>query len=111
MFHNVNMLIEELQASELERKKLDQMKAEWILNISHDIKTGLLQSKGTLQKSTQSEEHKYGHLVRSTVIDTLNEIHYGNRSIHFHNSNSNSCFSTDFLQIFFLRINISLDST
>ncbi|MBE9912591.1 HAMP domain-containing histidine kinase [Paenibacillus donghaensis] len=46
VFHNVNMLSWNLQASELERKKLDQMKEEWIGNISHDIKTPLASIQG-----------------------------------------------------------------
>lgn len=46
VFYNVNVLTEELQASELERKKLDRMKEEWIANISHDIKTPLASIQG-----------------------------------------------------------------
>jgi len=46
VFYNVNVLSEELQASELERKKLDRMKEEWIANISHDIKTPLASIQG-----------------------------------------------------------------
>ncbi|WP_055108183.1 sensor histidine kinase [Paenibacillus ihumii] len=46
VFHNVNVLSEELQASEAERKKLDRMKEEWIANITHDIKTPLASIQG-----------------------------------------------------------------
>ncbi|GIP56205.1 HAMP domain-containing sensor histidine kinase [Paenibacillus woosongensis] len=46
VFYNVNVLTEELRASELERKKLDRMKEEWIANISHDIKTPLASIQG-----------------------------------------------------------------
>lgn len=46
VFHNVNHLSHELKASEMERKKLDQMKEEWISNISHDIKTPLASIQG-----------------------------------------------------------------
>ncbi|MDR9856856.1 HAMP domain-containing sensor histidine kinase [Paenibacillus sp. VCA1] len=46
VFYNVNVLSEELRASELERKKLDRMKEEWIANISHDIKTPLASIQG-----------------------------------------------------------------
>lgn len=46
VFHNVNILSLELRAGELERKKLDQMKEEWIVNISHDIKTPLASIQG-----------------------------------------------------------------
>lgn len=46
VFYNVNALTEELRASELNRKKLDRMKEEWIANISHDIKTPLASIQG-----------------------------------------------------------------
>lgn len=46
VFHNINVLSHNLQASEQERKKLDQMKEEWIGNISHDIKTPLASIQG-----------------------------------------------------------------
>lgn len=46
VFYSVNVLSEELQASEAERKKLDRMKEEWIANITHDIKTPLASIQG-----------------------------------------------------------------
>ncbi|MWV44170.1 sensor histidine kinase [Paenibacillus sp. HJL G12] len=46
VFYNVNVLSQELKASESERKKLDRMKEEWIGNISHDIKTPLASIQG-----------------------------------------------------------------
>lgn len=46
VFYNVNLLSQELRANENERKKLDQMKEEWIGNISHDIKTPLASIQG-----------------------------------------------------------------
>ncbi|MBW5469506.1 sensor histidine kinase [Brevibacillus formosus] len=46
VFTNVNRLADELKASEKERMKLDQMKEEWIGNISHDIKTPLASIQG-----------------------------------------------------------------
>lgn len=46
VFYNVNVLSEELRASEEERKKLDRMKEEWIANITHDIKTPLASIQG-----------------------------------------------------------------
>lgn len=55
VFHNVNMLTEELRASELERKRLDQMKEEWIVNISHDIKTPLASIQGYAELMRQKD--------------------------------------------------------
>ncbi|GAA0831632.1 HAMP domain-containing sensor histidine kinase [Bifidobacterium pullorum subsp. gallinarum] len=46
VFSNINHLSQELKSSEMERKKLDAMKEEWIGNISHDIKTPLASIQG-----------------------------------------------------------------
>lgn len=55
VFYNVNMLNEELRSSELERKKLDRMKEEWIANISHDIKTPLASIQGYAEMMRDKE--------------------------------------------------------
>jgi len=128
VFYNVNALTEELRASELDRKKLDRMKEEWIANISHDIKTPLASIQGYAEmmrdreyEFTVEEMRDYAEiierkshylkeviedlnlstrlrnkgltlnlkkvnivsLVRSAVIDTLNDARYGNRKIDF----------------------------
>lgn len=128
VFHNVNRLAEELRASDLERKRLDLMKEEWIANISHDIKTPLASIQGYAEMMrdkdydfTADEMRDYAEiierkslyvkdviedlnlstrlrnkgitlnlmtvnmvsLVRSAVIDMLNDARYGNRNIHF----------------------------
>lgn len=128
VFHNVNRLAEELRASDLERKRLDRMKEEWIANISHDIKTPLASIQGYAEMMrdkdydfTADEMRDYAEiierkslyvkdviedlnlstrlrnkgitlnlktvnmvsLVRSAVIDMLNDARYGNRNIHF----------------------------
>lgn len=46
VFSNINHLSQELKSSEMERKKLDAMKEEWIGNVSHDIKTPLASIQG-----------------------------------------------------------------
>ncbi len=46
VFYNVNYLSNQLIAYEKERKKLNQMREEWIGNISHDIKTPLASIQG-----------------------------------------------------------------
>ncbi|MFJ8258571.1 sensor histidine kinase [Peribacillus asahii] len=46
VFYNVNYLSNQLTENERERKKLDQMKEEWIGNISHDMKTPLASIQG-----------------------------------------------------------------
>ncbi len=42
----LNTLSNKLKENELERKKIDKMRDEWIANISHDIKTPLSSIKG-----------------------------------------------------------------
>ena len=129
MFHNVNVLSQNLQASEQERKKLDQMKEEWIGNVSHDIKTPVASIQGyaemmkdkdyqfsieemrdyaeiieskslylrdliedlnlstRLKNKKMTLNKKYVNivsLIRSVVIDTLNDARYTNRDIDFH---------------------------
>ena len=46
MFKKLNTLSNKLSDNELERKKIDKMRNEWIANISHDIKTPLSSIKG-----------------------------------------------------------------
>ncbi|MUG45900.1 sensor histidine kinase [Paenibacillus woosongensis] len=85
VFYNVNVLTEELQASELERKKLDRMKEEWIANISHDIKTPLASIQGYAEMMrdkdydfTAEEMRDYAEIIErkshylKDVIEDLN---------------------------------------
>ncbi|MDU4937721.1 MAG: HAMP domain-containing sensor histidine kinase [Clostridium sp.] len=46
VFKKLNSLSNKLEENELERKKIDKMRDEWIANISHDIKTPLSSIKG-----------------------------------------------------------------
>ncbi|WP_317412256.1 histidine kinase dimerization/phospho-acceptor domain-containing protein, partial [Clostridium baratii] len=46
VFKKLNSLSYKLEENELERKKIDKMRSEWIANISHDIKTPLSSIKG-----------------------------------------------------------------
>lgn len=46
VFKKLNNLSHKLKDNELERKKIDKMRDDWIANISHDIKTPLSSIKG-----------------------------------------------------------------
>ncbi|MBW9157984.1 sensor histidine kinase [Clostridium tagluense] len=46
VYRNLNNLSSTLKSNEIERKKLDKMREEWISNMSHDIKTPLVSIKG-----------------------------------------------------------------
>ncbi|CAH2213586.1 sensor histidine kinase [Tepidibacter aestuarii] len=46
IYYNLNNLSDTLKINEIERKKLDKMREDWIANISHDIKTPLASIKG-----------------------------------------------------------------
>lgn len=85
VFHHVNLLSAELEASEAERKKLDRMKEEWIANITHDIKTPLASIQGYAEmmrdkdyEFTTGEMRDYAEIIEQKshylkdVIEDLN---------------------------------------
>ncbi|PJN54501.1 Alkaline phosphatase synthesis sensor protein PhoR [Paenibacillus sp. GM2FR] len=85
VFANINLLSQELKSSEMERKKLDAMKEEWIGNISHDIKTPLASIQGyaemikdTEYQFSMDEIRDYAGIIEgkskylSDVIEDLN---------------------------------------
>ncbi|MBF8983716.1 HAMP domain-containing histidine kinase [Lutibacter sp. B2] len=46
VYHNLNTLTDTLNSNKIERMKINQMREEWIANISHDVKTPLASIKG-----------------------------------------------------------------
>ncbi|WP_054027578.1 sensor histidine kinase [Bacillus sp. FJAT-28004] len=82
---NVNNLSFVLEKSEMERKKHDRMKEEWIANISHDLKTPLASIQGyaemmenTEYQFSMEEMREYAGIIErksvylKDVIDDLN---------------------------------------
>ncbi|MFF2753648.1 sensor histidine kinase [Psychrobacillus sp. NPDC058041] len=64
VFHNMNELSVKLDQYEKERDQLDQMREEWISNVSHDMKTPL------------ASIHGYTELMKDNVTDlTPQEVH------------------------------------
>jgi len=57
VFDHVNQLSHQLKTNENERKKLDQLKEEWIANISHDIKTPLASIQGYSEMIKDPDYH------------------------------------------------------
>lgn len=83
--HSLNILSEKLYNNELEHKRLEEMRKEWISNISHDIKTPLTSIRGNAEIMS-SENHyisdedriKYSNIIISksdyikNLVDDLN---------------------------------------
>ncbi|WP_338753265.1 HAMP domain-containing sensor histidine kinase [Bacillus sp. FJAT-52991] len=85
VFHNLNELSVTLLANERERKKMEQMREEWVANITHDIKTPLASVKGYSEilvnptyKVKEEERQAYAEIIHhkseyiSQLIDDLN---------------------------------------
>ncbi|WFB61295.1 HAMP domain-containing sensor histidine kinase [Paenibacillus sp. BR1-192] len=89
VFANINLLSQELQASEKERKKLDAMREEWIGNISHDIKTPLASIQGyaemlkdTEYQFSQDEIRDYAGIIERKSIylrDVIEDLNLSTR--------------------------------
>lgn len=63
VFSKLNHLSDKLKENEIERKKIESMRNEWIANISHDIKTPLASIKG------------YAELMHNDYDIDLNEVY------------------------------------
>nr|WP_317333493.1 HAMP domain-containing sensor histidine kinase [uncultured Romboutsia sp.] len=75
----LNTLSNKLKENELERKKIDKMRDEWIANISHDIKTPLSSIKGYAELLEQdydfsSEDIKYFAQIMNNKSDYIKEL-------------------------------------
>lgn len=94
VFYNVNVLSEELRASEAERKKLDRMKEEWIANITHDIKTPLASIQGYAEmmrdkdyEFTVEEMREYAEVIERKSLYLKDVIEDLNLSTRLKNKN------------------------
>ena len=85
VYRNLNNLSSTLRSNEIERKKLDQMREEWISNMSHDIKTPLVSIKGYAEllssdeyDLSKEEINQYSKIIESKsnyikeLVDDLN---------------------------------------
>lgn len=84
VYKKLNNLSDTLKQSEIERKKIDNMRQEWIANISHDIKTPLSSIKGYAEllsseyEFSREEIYEYGEIINSKseyikeLVDDLN---------------------------------------
>lgn len=89
VFANINLLSQELKASEKERKKLDAMREEWIGNISHDIKTPLASIQGYAEmmrdpeyQFSQDEIRDYAGIIERKSIylrDVIEDLNLSTR--------------------------------
>ena len=75
VYTNLNQLSHQLKDINVQRKRLDTMRAEWIINISHDLKTPLSSIKGYSEvignreyKITAQEMYQYSEVIQSKSI-------------------------------------------
>jgi len=69
VFSNLNDVSETLQAHENERQKLEQMRNEWISNVSHDIKTPLASIRGYAELLSNEDISAEERLEYAEVIE------------------------------------------
>ena len=74
VYESLNLLNSKLKASEIERKRNETLREEWIANISHDLKTPLSPIKGYAEILTDPEymvtsedSKKYGTIILRNV--------------------------------------------
>ena len=89
VFDHVNQLSHQLQANERERKKLDQLKEEWIANISHDLKTPLASIQGFSEmikdpdyQFTIDEIREYAGIIEKKSLyikEVIDDLHLSTR--------------------------------
>ncbi|MGE7950472.1 sensor histidine kinase [Lysinibacillus xylanilyticus] len=75
VYANLNQLSHQLEDINFQRKKLDTMREEWIVNISHDLKTPLSSIKGYSEvianqdyKITAQEMYKYAEVIQIKTV-------------------------------------------
>ncbi|MEF7556682.1 HAMP domain-containing sensor histidine kinase [Bacillus thuringiensis] len=75
VYTNLNQLSHQLEDISVQRKRLDTMRAEWIINISHDLKTPLSSIKGYSEvignrdyKITAQEMYQYAEVIQNKSI-------------------------------------------
>ncbi|WMJ77141.1 MULTISPECIES: sensor histidine kinase [unclassified Sedimentibacter] len=72
VYSNVNNLSDILKNNESQRKKLEQMREEWIANISHDIKTPLASIKGYAE-ILSDDEYEFSKEEIQSYAETINK--------------------------------------
>lgn len=68
VFAKLNTLSKKLKENEIERKKIENMRNEWIANISHDIKTPLTSIKGYAEVLEEDYEFSREEIKGYAVI-------------------------------------------
>jgi len=72
VYHSLNVLSTTLQKNKIEREKIEKMREEWIINITHDIKTPLASIRGYSEilldedyDLSKNESLKYAQIIKS----------------------------------------------
>jgi len=71
VFKNIEDVAIELKNQDIERKKLEQMRNEWISNVSHDMKTPLASIQGyaeLMQDASPEEKEQYSAIIEKKAI-------------------------------------------
>jgi len=81
VYENLNLLDTKLKAAELERKKNQTLREEWISNISHDLKTPLSPIKGYAEiladfnyEVNPKDAQKYGTIILRNASNLENIV-------------------------------------
>lgn len=90
VFENLNEVSRELAAHEQERKRLEELREEWISNVSHDMKTPLASIRGYAEllndgKSTPYEQTEYAQIIEKQSLhmqDLLDDLNLTMRLRH-----------------------------
>ncbi|MDU4145594.1 HAMP domain-containing sensor histidine kinase, partial [Clostridium sp.] len=91
---SLNILSNRLYTNELERNKLEEMRKEWISNISHDIKTPLTSIRGNAEimsvkdyKINDEQRIRYSNIIINKVDYIKNLVEDLNLSSHLKDKN------------------------
>jgi signal transduction histidine kinase len=76
VYKSLNFLTGALQANEVERRRIEKMREEWIMNISHDLKTPLSSIKGYAEMIIEPSYTLEGEEIKKYSQVIMNKSNY-----------------------------------